>query len=202
MGTNFEALDVGVPMEQLRDAMARVRSGSEEQIDRELEGVDRRGRRILCRVRVTELLDDNEDSHGLVLVFQDITDERRREEYLLHLGRIMGRALNEIYFLDPISLRFMLANEGAERKLGYTSQQLEQISLPDVLVGDRADLRSLLVPLVNGTKAEIVFESRIRAADGREYPAQICMQHFADEHPPILVAIVQETSERQTLSAG
>lgn len=199
VGTSFDALDVGVPMGQLRSAMSRVKSGAEEQVDQELEGVDRRGRRILCRVRVTELLDEKEQNHGLVLVFQEITEERRGEDYVRHLGRIMGRALNEIYFLDPVSLRFTLANAGAEQKLGYTSQQLQQISLPDVLVGDRADLQTLLVPLLSGAKKEIVFETKIRSAGGHEYPAQICMQQFVDEHPPILVAIVQETTDRQRL---
>lgn len=202
VGTSFEALDIGVPLQHLLDAMSRVQSGTEEQVDRELEGVDRRGRRILCRVRVCALLDEEERNHGLVLLFQDITDERRREEYVRHLGRIMGRALNEIYFLDPVSLRFTLVNEGAEQKLGYPSQQLQQMALSDVLVAEMADIRDLLVPLLNGTKADIVFETRIRSADGQEYPAQICMQYFVDEHPPILVAIVQETSDRKQLSVA
>jgi two-component system CheB/CheR fusion protein len=199
-GTSFDALEVGVPMHQLREGIERVQARREEHVDCELEGVDRRGRPILVRVRISDLQDETEESHGLVLVFQDITDERRREDYTRHLGRIMGRALNEIYFLDPVTLRFTLANEGARQKLGYTSQQLTQLSLLDMLPSGGADLRSLLVPLLSGAKAEIVFETRIRSAEGRDYPVEICMQHFADEHPPILVAIVHETSDRQVLA--
>jgi two-component system CheB/CheR fusion protein len=68
--------------------------------------------------------------------------------------------------------------------------------LPDHAAGD---LRAMLVPLVDGTRKEIVFETAIVASGGRQYPAQICMQYFAEEHPPILMAIVQDTSERRTL---
>jgi two-component system CheB/CheR fusion protein len=176
-----------------------VQAGRKEQVEREIEGVDRRGRTILCRVRVSSLLDEQEGNHGLVLVFQDITEERRKEEYGRYLGRILGRALNEIYFLDPVSLRFTLANEGAQQKLGYEEQRLLQMTFPEILAGDAAsNLRTTLVPLLNGTRSEIVFETTIRSAE-REYPAEICMQYFANEHPPILLAIVHETSERQQL---
>ena len=203
LNTNFEALDIGLPLHLLRDAMSAVQSGREEQTQCELEGVDRRGRRILCRVRVSSLLDETEARQGLVLVLQDITEERRREEYTVYLGRIMGRALNEIYFLDPASLRFKLVNEGAQQKLGYQEQQLLQMSLGDVLTGNRGkDLKAMIAPLIAGAKPEIVFEATIRAAEGREYPAEICMQYFADETPPILVAIVHDTSGRQQLAAA
>ena len=138
-----------------------------------------------------------------MLLFQDITGESRRAEFSRHLGRIMGRALNEIYFLDPVTLHFTLTNDGAQKKLGYTAQQLELMAFPDVLSGiSTEDVSAMLAPLLNGSKAEIVFETVIRTANGRDYPAEICMQYFADEHPPILVAIVHETSDRQQLQPG
>jgi two-component system CheB/CheR fusion protein len=201
LGTSFDTLDIGIPVQKLRDEVAAVQAGRMEQAEHEMEGVDRRGRRILCRVRVSALLDEAEDNQGTVLVFQDITEDRRKEDYSRYLGRIMRRALNEIYFLDPASLRFTLANEGAQSKLGYPEQQLLQMSFPDVLVGAAAgDVGSMLVPLLNGTKTELVFETRIKTPDGSEYPAEICMQYFAEEHPPILVAIVHDTADRQQLT--
>ncbi|HEX8419581.1 MAG TPA: CheR family methyltransferase [Sphingomonas sp.] len=202
-GTNFGALDIGLPTHLLRDAIAKVQTNGDEQVEQVLEGMDRRGRRILCRVTVSGLLDEDNRNHGTVLVMQDVTNEYRKDEFGRYLGRIMGRALNEIYFLDPITLNFMLANEGAQRKLGHSEQQLALMSFTDVLPGiDVAQVRTLLAPLMSGAKADVVFETVIRAGDGRKYPAEICMQYFADEHPPILVAIVHDISERQTLATA
>lgn len=205
IGTAFEVLDIGLPIHLLREDLMLVQTGREDQIERVLEGRDRRGREILCLVRVSPL--EGEDggeggSGGLVLVLQDITEERRKEDYARHLGRVMGRALNEVYFLDPQTLRFVLANEGAERKLGYSAPQLTQMSLSDVMVGSGDDLRALIAPLMTGEKADIVFEARVRTADGRTYPVEICMQYFADEAPPILLAMVHDTSDRQRLDAA
>ncbi|MBW8752613.1 MAG: PAS domain S-box protein [Sphingomonadales bacterium] len=203
MGKNFDALDIGLPIHQLREALNAVHANREEATEQVVEGVDRRGRRILCRIRMTGLLDETGESHGAVLVFQDITEEREKEEYIRYLGRIMGQALNEIYFLDPDTLQFRLANDGALKKLGFTSRQLEQMSLPDVMPGIAADdLRTLVGSLIRGEENEIVFETRIRPADGDEYPAQICMQYFAEETPRILVAIAQQTSDRVRLAAA
>ena len=203
VGSSFEALDIGLPVHQLRDTLAAVQSGREEQAEKVLEGVDRRGRRILCRIRVCGLLDEQGGNHGLVLVLQDITEERTHEEYARYLGRIMGQALNEIYFLDPVTLRFTLTNDGARRKLGYSQAELVRMTLPDVIPGvDAEDIRAMLEPLFSGAEEEIVFETSLRTAEGSEYPVEICVQHFAEEKPPILVVIVHETSERKQLAAA
>jgi two-component system CheB/CheR fusion protein len=200
LGTSFESLDIGLPVHLLRDSMATVQSGREAQVEQVMEGIDRRGRRILCRIIVSGLLNERHEGHGLVLLFQDITEESRRDEYGRYLGRIMGHALNEIYFLDPVTLRFTLANDGAQKKLGYDESQLTLMAFPDVLPGiPPRDIKALIAPLINRAVPEIVFETVIRGADEREYPAEICMQYFADEHPPILVAIVHETSDRRQL---
>ncbi len=63
-------------------------------------------------------------------------------------------------------------------------------------------LRVLLAPIFAGEKPEIVFETVMQGRDGREYPAEICMQHFAREHPPILVAMVHDISDRRRLDAA
>jgi two-component system CheB/CheR fusion protein len=203
IGTSFEALDIGLPVHLLREAMTSVQTGQEEQREQMIEGLDRRGRRILCRVTISSLLDETGAGHGLVLVFQDLTDERRRDEYGRYLGRIIGKALNEIYFLDPTTLRFVLANEGAQKKLGHSEQQLMLMTLFDVLPDiDESEIRAMLAPLITSDKPEIVFETTISPADGGSYPAEICVQYFASEHPPILVAIVHDTSDRQQLKPG
>jgi len=199
-GTSFETLDIGLPVHLLRDAMASVQARREEQAEQIIEGMDRRGRRILCRVTISGLRDEDGEGNGLVLMFQDITEERRREKYTQYLGRVLGTALNEIYFLDPGTLLFTLANDGAQKKLGYNEQQLMLMTLLDVIPGaDAGELRAMIAPLLNGSSAEIVFETVVHPASGKAYPAEICMQYFASEHPPILVAIVHDIANRQQL---
>jgi len=199
VGVSFDSLDIGFPVYKLREQIISALAAPDRQEEQVLEGVDRRGRRILCRVRVAALTEGRE-AVGTVLAFEDITEERRKEDYARYLGRVIGRALNEIYFLDPESLRFILVNRGAEAKLGAPIQQLEQISLPELM--PRTSLQALsahLAPLMAGEQAEIVFETTLRSVSGQERPVEICMQHFPHETPPLLVAMVHDTSGRQAI---
>jgi two-component system CheB/CheR fusion protein len=203
IGTSFDALEIGLPIHLLRDSLRAVQQGESESAAQVLEGVDRRGRQIVCSIRVSPLASDERADCGAVIAFEDITEERRREEYTRYLGRIAGRALNEIYFLDGDTLQFRLANHGAEVKLGYNSIQLAQMTIADVMPNaNLADIRKLIAPLLKGEKPEIVFETVIRSATGREYRAELCMQYFGDEVPRIIVAFVHDIDERQQFATG
>lgn len=88
---------------------------------------------------------------GAILAFADITEEHGREDYIRYLGRIVGRASIEIDFLDPKTLRFILANKGGETKLGCSAAHIAQLTLPDVLPDIPADaILALLRPLLSG----------------------------------------------------
>ncbi len=203
VGCTFESLDIGFPVHQLKEGFIAAQSNPDLQQERVIDGLDRRGRRILCKVRIASLQGDTQHAGGVILAFEDITEERRREEFTRRLGRVMGRALNEIYFLDPESFGFVLVNAGAEKKLGYSANHLLQMSLLDFLVGTtREDIDAVVAPLLSREKSEAVIETRIQSATGRNYPAEICLQYFPDETPPMLAAIVHDTTERQALKGA
>jgi two-component system CheB/CheR fusion protein len=202
IGSSLESLDIGFPLHMLREDLLSVLTKRVPQTEQVLEGIDRRGRKIICRVRIAGLVGDGGVVDGVVLAFEDVTEERRKEEYTRYLGRVMGRALNEIYFLEPETLRFVLANHGAEKKLECSANQVTQLTLPDVMPRhDLKALNKLFAPLLARKKDEIVFETVIRSVEGKEYPAELCVQYFGDELPPILVAMVHDTSDRQILAA-
>jgi two-component system CheB/CheR fusion protein len=202
-GQNFFALDVGLPVAKLRDAVRDVLDHSEPHGHVVLDGVDRRGRDQRWAVRVSPLLYHDRSHRGAVLLIEDMTDTQKHDEHSRRLGRILGDSLNEIYFLDPATLRFTLANRGAEEKLGLGIADLRQHSLADFMPGVPLQaLRAMVTPLLSGESREQVFETTLRGRDGREYPSEICLQYFAHEVPPILVAIVHDTSRRQALDAA
>jgi two-component system CheB/CheR fusion protein len=202
VGEKLLDLDIGLPMFLLRDKLEAVIAGREAQAELRVNGLDRRGRSISCRARVFPLLYDDRLPHGAVLTLEDISDNVRSEEFTRHLGRIIGQSLNEVYFLEPETLRFLLVNHGAEQKLGYAAHQLTQMTLPNLIPGASAEaLRNLVRPLINGERSETVLETWLRGRE-RIYPAEICFQYFGGEEPPMLLAIVHDTTEREQLGAA
>jgi two-component system CheB/CheR fusion protein len=201
-GQSFLELDIGLPVGRLRRALARALAG-EEHPDLTLSAMDRRGKPLRCRVRISPLRHDGKPPQGAAVILEDVTEAERNAGQDAYLGRVIGQSLNEVYFLDPATLRFLLVNRGAERKLGHPLARLRRMSLADLMPdAAREELAALVEPLLSGKREEVVFETRMRAADGRTHPVEICMQHLAVEEPPILVAIVHQTAERQRLHAA
>lgn len=202
IGTRFSELDIGFPVHVLQEGLISVQSNRVSALEQRVEGVDRRGRRIVCRVKICQLSGTGKASSGLVLAFEDVTELERKDEYARYLGRIAGQSLNEIFFLDPHSLKFLQANEGAKLKLGLSEHQLTQTALTDMMpLVTLEALQQIISPLLTGTKQEVVLESRIRSAAGHEYPVQMCLQYFGKEAPPILFVMAHDTSERQAVAA-
>lgn len=193
-------LDIGLPVLQLRESLERVLAASVPQAQVTLEALDRRGRPMSCRIRILPIIREGQEPEGLVLVLDDVTKARREQDYTRYLGRVLGQALNEVYFLDPETLRFVLINRGAELKLGYSIEQLRLLPITALMPGILpAAVHGMLAPLLRGEQAEVVFEAVMRTRDGREYPAEFCIQHMPQEQPPILVAMVHDISERRRL---
>jgi two-component system, chemotaxis family, CheB/CheR fusion protein len=196
-------LDIGLPVRRLWPDLERVLAGEVPQAELDVQAFDRRGRSLRCRVRIAPLQDQTVVSRGVVITVEDVTEAGRDTEHAAYLGRVIGRSLNEVYFLDPATLRFLLVNRGAERKLGHPLARLRQMALTDMMPGvSEEGLRAAIEPLLRGARDEVVFEADMRSADGRMHPVEMCMQHFADEVPPLLVAIVHDTTERQRLHAA
>ncbi len=70
-------LDIGLPVLQLEPAVRSVIAGGET-VDMRVDAVERRGRPIRCRVRVSALLYDDRASHGAVLFVEEAADPERK----------------------------------------------------------------------------------------------------------------------------
>lgn len=196
LGTNFDTLDIGLPVQAMRDVLGSVQYGDEDQAETVVEGLDRRGRRIVCRVRISGLLDDNGGSQGLVLVFRDVNDERVREEYARHLGEVISSERNEIYLVDRSSLRFVMTNEGGQRRLGFALDHLSRIALPDVIEDmGVAQVHAALAPLLTGSTRQVAFECRLRTAEGQTFRGTVQVQAFADGSQPMLILSVRDADD-------
>lgn len=133
-----------------------------------------------------------------VVVFSDITERRRTEELTTRLGRILDASSNEIYVCDATSLRFSQVNAGARQNLGYTMDEVTRLTPLDIKPEYTAETYdALIAPLRSGERSEITFETVHRRKDGSLYPVEVNLQLSRSENPPVLVAIIQDITERR-----
>ena len=73
-GQHFLDLDLGLPVEQLKDSIRAVLAGDAEMLEQEVEAVTRRGRSVDCRVRTLPLLGSDGKVHGAIILMA-VADE-------------------------------------------------------------------------------------------------------------------------------
>ncbi len=101
-----------------------------------------------------------EDGPHLLIMFDDITDRKLAQDEIARFGRIFEDSLNEIYLFKPDTLRLLHANKGARHNLGYTMEELQELTPLDLKPEFTAESFSeLLAPLRKGEKEKIVFET-------------------------------------------
>ncbi|GAB0119564.1 chemotaxis protein CheR [Acidisoma sp. 7E03] len=191
IGTNFDALEIGLPVHRLRDDLIAVLVKPERQVERILEGRDRRGRKVMCRVKVAALVEDQEPT-GAVLAFTDIGDERRQEDQIRYLGRVFDQAPEPILFLDPDSISILLANRAAEKRFGGVDQPLVTRALADLLP-PQANLeliRQMLKPSQEDQDQELLLATTLCALDGEKIEVELSLRYLGLEVPPVILAVV------------
>ena len=128
-------------------------------------------------------------------LLNDLQEERNKLNN--RLGRILNDNTTEIYVADAESLICLQVNQGAVDQLGYSKEEFGKISLLDIFSElDRAMLTDLLAPLYNGRWEPIKYKGINRRKDGSTYPVEVSLQLSTVDVPPIIVANVQDITER------
>ena len=139
-----------------------------------------------------------DDSSGLVVIIRDITERLRGENLASRLGRLLDSAMEEIYIFDAQTLYFLEVNRGAQRNLGYSLEQLTEMSPLQISEDlDAAMFQSYLARLRGGDTGHLSYRCRHRRADGSTYPVEVRLNFSREEEPPVFMAIVADISERQ-----
>ncbi len=113
------------------------------------------------------------------------------------LNRILDDTINEIYIFDQTSLKISQMNKRSLNNLGYTPNEVKQLTPLDILAEtDEEKLHDLLNPLVAESQTQVAFEGRQTRKDGTTYPVEIRFQLMETEPDIKLVAIVQDITER------
>jgi len=70
-GKHILGLDIGLPVERLKQPIRQCLSGAKERVDLRLEAINRRGKPITCRISAGPLLSRSQQIHGVVLLMEE-----------------------------------------------------------------------------------------------------------------------------------
>jgi diguanylate cyclase (GGDEF)-like protein/PAS domain S-box-containing protein len=145
------------------------------------------------------LKNPNGNVEALLFVLLDVTERKTAEDMLARLGRILDASSNEIYVIDAQTLYFIQVNQGAQRNLGYTIEELKTLTPLDLKPEfTRESFEALLTPLRRGEQDLVAFVTTHRRKDGSKYPVEVHLHLSQSEHPPVFVSVIQDITERKS----
>lgn len=165
-------------------------------IGRDVEGLHKDGTIFPMNLGISEIMVDGHKRFTGVV--RDLTGQRRAEELTMRYGRIMENMIEEVYFFDAQTLKFLEANRGALENLGYTIEELRE--LRPFEIGGTGSLEAFeerLEPLRSGEQHRITYESTGRRADGSVYDVETSIELSHLEARPVFVAMVQDITARK-----
>ena len=123
--------------------------------------------------------------------------EKEKNKLNNRLVRILNDSSTEIFVVDAQSLNCLQVNQGAVENLGYSKEEFADLNLLDIFTKlDRNSFAELLAPLYDGRLENVVHSGINRRKDGSTYPVEARLQLSTLEAPPIIVANVQDITER------
>lgn len=138
----------------------------------------------------------------VVGAIEDITDRLQVEARQSRMARLLDEVNSEIYVFDAGSLRFTEANAGALRNIGYTLEELRELTPLDIKPEEtEASFARRLAPLISGEADQAAFTTIHRRKDGSTYPVEVRVDLIAEEAPPVFVGVVQDIGDRVAAEA-
>jgi PAS domain S-box-containing protein len=131
-------------------------------------------------------------------ILRDITERKEAEAAQRLLIDTLKASLNEIYIFAADTLRFRFVNDSALRNLGYTAAQMAAMTPLDLKPAFTATtFHELVAPLRRRERAQQVFDTEHRRADGSLYPVEVHLQLIESGQTPVFLAVIQDITERK-----
>lgn len=129
---------------------------------------------------------------------EEIAGRNLAEQERQYLSDIIEKSLNEIYIFDSKALKFIHVNQDALNNLQHTIDEIVNLTPVGILPEfTEESFHELILPLLDGTQEDLVFETIHKRADGTTYPVETHLQLVDSGSLRVFLAIIFDTTERK-----
>ncbi len=122
-----------------------------------------------------------------------------QEKLAGRLNYILDESSNEIYVFVADNYRIIKMNRRVRNHLGYSQKEAKEISAHDIIDGmGRENMARLTRPLLSGVPL-VSYEGNHFCKDGSSYPVDIRLQLLDFDHPPLIVAVAEDSSQKKIM---
>ena len=141
----------------------------------------------------------SEEGLRVVAVVRDVSERVQAEARQREVRDALDATRDAVLIVDAATLRFTYVNQGAVDQVGYTRDELLDMTMPHITPEfSQRQLEALLAPLTRGDQTSIMFRTNHRHRDGTDVPVETLMQAIPGEGgtPTHYVKVVRDVRER------
>jgi PAS domain S-box-containing protein len=137
-------------------------------------------------------------SYGSYHLQSQLNKRKETEKELEKFKQTLDQTLDCVFMFDPATLQYIYANHGAVEQVGYSLEELLDMTPLDLKPEyNEQAYRALLAPLLQGEEKSLTFTTTHRNKNGNELPVEIVQQYVAlSDGKNRFVSIVRDISKR------
>lgn len=133
-----------------------------------------------------------------VACIRDITERKRAEREVESFSRLFESSLNEIYIFNSKNLKFIQTNEAAQKNLGYSLSELQQLTPVDIKPElTKEQFKHIISPMLKGSTEKLVFETIHQRKNKSTYDVEVHMELMDFNDEKVFVAFINDITERK-----
>lgn len=137
------------------------------------------------------------EKNYFIAYFIDVTELKHTNEENKKLARIFENSINEVYLFNTFNYKFINANNAALNNIGYTMDELRQMTPIDIRPEfSQKQFADFVQPLINGEVEILIFETMHKRKDGTTYNVEIHLQLMESENEKYFTAIILDITNR------
>lgn len=136
-------------------------------------------------------------------LYQSKVQLERVNQELHQFKATLDLTLDCVLMNDPKTYKYFYANQGAVNQLGYTREEILELTPSDLAPHlEMSKLSEIRHSLIEGKQAGVSIETEFRRKDGCFYPVEILLQYICFNNTEArFIAIVRDISERKQAEA-
>jgi PAS domain S-box-containing protein len=179
------------------DLTEKVLRGGSGTLEFELVGL--KGTRRWLDTHAVPLRDAGGGNSGLLAITRDITERKKTEQALKQSERlyraVIEQAIENIFLIDVETRRIVESNTAFREALGYTEEELQRMTLYDIVAADRESVDLNLQRTLEEGRA-LVGERRYRRKDGTLMDVEVGGSIILRDGRETLVGVAHDITER------
>ena len=142
-------------------------------------------------------------SHGSYHLQKQLNKRKETEVELSKFKQTLDQTSDCVFMFSPETLQFFYVNQGAIDLMGYSKEELRNMTPLDIKpLFTEQSFREMVKPLLENPGKPITFETQHRHKDNHDIPVEIQLQYVTlDKEHGRFVAVVRDISKRKEAAA-